>query len=108
VHTRGTERIRLHGKGASTPVTGRVIGKELINELDDRVGLIIDGIDGQVHHVTMTTTAHELLTERQAFAVDEMRYTVRINTSHTQLSAGQSNVDFSVDVLPLWRCPQPM
>jgi type IV secretory pathway VirD2 relaxase len=58
-HTRATEGIRLHGDGASTPVTGRVIGKELINELDDRVGLIIDGIDGQVHHVTMGATAME-------------------------------------------------
>lgn len=58
-HTRGTEGTRLHGEGASTPVTGRVIGKELINELDDRVGLIIDGIDGQVHHVTMGGTAME-------------------------------------------------
>ena len=58
-HTRATEGIRLHGEGAPTPVTGQVIGKELINELDDRVGLIIDGIDGQVHHVTMGGTAME-------------------------------------------------
>ena len=58
-HTRATEGIRLHGEGASTPVTGQVIGKELINELDDRVGLVIDGIDGQVHHITMGETAME-------------------------------------------------
>jgi type IV secretory pathway VirD2 relaxase len=58
-HTRATEGIRLHGEGASTPVTGQVIGKELVNELDDRVGLVIDGIDGQVHHVTMGGTAME-------------------------------------------------
>lgn len=41
------------------PVTGRVIGRELVDELGDRVGLIIDGIDGQVHHVTMGGTAME-------------------------------------------------
>jgi hypothetical protein len=58
-HTRGTAGILLHGEGASTPVIGRVIGKELIDELDDRVGLIIDGIDGQVHHVTMSGTVME-------------------------------------------------
>lgn len=58
-HTRGTAGILLHGEGASTPVTGQVIGKELINELDDRVGLVIDGIDGQVHHVTMGGAAME-------------------------------------------------
>jgi type IV secretory pathway VirD2 relaxase len=51
--TRGAESILLHGEATSVPVTGRVIGKELIDELGDRVGLIIDGIDGRVHHVTM-------------------------------------------------------
>jgi type IV secretory pathway VirD2 relaxase len=58
-HTRGTAGILLHGERASSPITGQVIGKEMINELDDRVGLIIDGIDGQVHHVTMGGTAME-------------------------------------------------
>lgn len=56
---RGAESILLHGEGASMPVTGRVIGRELVDELGDRVGLIIDGIDGQVHHVTMGGTAME-------------------------------------------------
>jgi type IV secretory pathway VirD2 relaxase len=50
---RGAESILLHGEATSVPVTGRVIGKKLIDELGDRVGLIIDGIDGRVHHVTM-------------------------------------------------------
>ena len=34
-------------------MTGRVIGKELTDELGDQVGLIIDGIDGRVHHVAL-------------------------------------------------------
>jgi type IV secretory pathway VirD2 relaxase len=50
---RGAESILLHGEATSVPVTGRVIGKELTDELGDRVGLIIDGIDGRVHHITM-------------------------------------------------------
>jgi hypothetical protein len=54
---RGSESILLHGEAASVPVTGRLIGKELTDELGDQVGLIIDGIDGRVHHVTMGATA---------------------------------------------------
>ena len=54
---RGAESILLHGETTSVPVTGRVIGKGLVDELGDRVGLIIDGIDGRVHHVTMGGTA---------------------------------------------------
>jgi type IV secretory pathway VirD2 relaxase len=50
---RGAENILLHGEATSVPVTGRVIGKELTDELGDRVGLIIDGIDGRVHHVAL-------------------------------------------------------
>ena len=54
---RGGESILLHGETISFPVTGRVIGKELTDELGDRVGLIIDGIDGRVHHVTLGEAA---------------------------------------------------
>jgi type IV secretory pathway VirD2 relaxase len=54
---RGAENILLHGEVTSVPVTGRVIGKELADELGDRVGLIIDGIDGRVHHVALNTAA---------------------------------------------------
>jgi Protein of unknown function (DUF3363) len=54
---RGAESILLHGEATSVPVTGRVIAKELTDELGDRVGLIIDGIDGRVHHVALSTAA---------------------------------------------------
>jgi hypothetical protein len=38
-------------------VIGRVIGKELTDELGDRVGVIVDGIDGRVHHVVLGEAA---------------------------------------------------
>jgi type IV secretory pathway VirD2 relaxase len=58
---RSAESILLHGDATSAPVIGRVIGKELTDELGDRVGLIIDGIDGRVHHVVLggAAMAHE-------------------------------------------------
>jgi len=35
----------------STPKAGRVIDKRLTDELGDRVGLVVDGIDGRIRHV---------------------------------------------------------
>jgi hypothetical protein len=54
---RGAESILLHGEATSVPVTGRLIGKELTDELGDRIGLIVDGIDGRVHHVALGAAA---------------------------------------------------
>ncbi len=42
--------IDTDGEG-STPKIGRVIDKRLVDELDDRMGLIVDGLDGRVRHV---------------------------------------------------------
>jgi type IV secretory pathway VirD2 relaxase len=42
----------LHGE-APPSVVGRVIGKHLIDELDDRIGLVIDGADGRMHHIAI-------------------------------------------------------
>ena len=54
---RGEERAAgsyaLHGEDMAQPVTGRVIGKRLTDELGDRVALIVDGVDGRTHHVAL-------------------------------------------------------
>jgi type IV secretory pathway VirD2 relaxase len=58
---RGEERAPasfvLRGEEAQTPITGRVIDKRLTDELGDRIGLIIDGIDGRVHHMAFGDAA---------------------------------------------------
>lgn len=54
---RSAESILLHGGTTSVPVIGRVIGKELTDELGDRIGVIVDGIDGRVHHVVLGEAA---------------------------------------------------
>lgn len=41
------------GGEASSPKVGRVIDKRLADELDDRMGLIVDGVDGRVRHVVV-------------------------------------------------------
>lgn len=52
---RGQERspneYALHGGVPEAPVVGRLIDKRLIDELGDRVGLVVDGVDGRVHHI---------------------------------------------------------
>ena len=53
-HLSGSRQTAMRLSSISAvPVTGRVIGKELTDELGDRVGLVIDGIDGRVHHVAL-------------------------------------------------------
>ncbi len=39
----------LYGEQVSSPIVGRVIGKGLTDELGERIGLIVDGVDGRVH-----------------------------------------------------------
>jgi type IV secretory pathway VirD2 relaxase len=54
---RGEERTPgsyvLHGAVMPEEVVGQVIGKRLDDELGERIGLVIDGVDGRVHHVAL-------------------------------------------------------
>jgi Protein of unknown function (DUF3363) len=54
---RGEERALgsyvLHGEQAPSPIVGRMIGKGLTDELGERLALIVDGVDGRVHHVAV-------------------------------------------------------
>jgi type IV secretory pathway VirD2 relaxase len=50
---RSPETFSLHGEADGTPIVGRVIDKQLTDELGDRIGVVIDGIDGRVHHVSL-------------------------------------------------------
>jgi type IV secretory pathway VirD2 relaxase len=50
---RSPETFNLYGDDIGTPIVGRVIDKQLTDELGDRIGVVIDGIDGRVHHVAL-------------------------------------------------------
>jgi hypothetical protein len=50
---RGPDTIDLHGNELDRPIVGRLIDKRLADELDDRIGVVIDGIDGRVHHIAL-------------------------------------------------------
>jgi type IV secretory pathway VirD2 relaxase len=50
---RSPEAFSLHGEQPGTPIVGRLIDKQLSDELGDRIGVVIDGIDGRVHHVAL-------------------------------------------------------
>jgi type IV secretory pathway VirD2 relaxase len=49
---RGVAQYVLHGAGSGERVAGRVIGKGLAgDEMGERVYLVVDGVDGRVHHM---------------------------------------------------------
>lgn len=58
---RGEERALgsyvLHGEQTPAPIVGRIIGKRLTDELGERIGLVIDGVDGRVHYVALGDAA---------------------------------------------------
>ena len=51
------DAVSVHGKGIQAPIVGRLIDKRLADELSERLGLVIDGIDGRVHHVVVADAA---------------------------------------------------
>jgi type IV secretory pathway VirD2 relaxase len=50
---RSPEAFTLHGEKVGIPIVGRLIDKQLTDELGDRIGVVIDGTDGRVHHVAL-------------------------------------------------------
>jgi type IV secretory pathway VirD2 relaxase len=49
---RDVGQFALHGEGSGQKIVGRVLAKGLAgDEMSDRVHLIVDGIDGRVHHI---------------------------------------------------------
>jgi len=54
---RSLESYSLHGDEPVAPIIGRVIDKRLTDELGERLGLVIDGVDGRVHHVALGSAA---------------------------------------------------
>jgi Protein of unknown function (DUF3363) len=49
---RGVGQFALHGEGLGEKIVGRVLAKGLAgDEMDERVYLVVDSIDGRVHHM---------------------------------------------------------
>jgi len=49
---RGVGQFALHGEGLGEKIVGRVLAKGLAgDEMGERVYLVVDGIDGRVHHL---------------------------------------------------------
>ena len=49
---RGVGQFALHGEGLGEKIVGRVLGKGLAgDEMGERVYLVVDGIDGRIHHM---------------------------------------------------------
>jgi type IV secretory pathway VirD2 relaxase len=49
---RGADQYLLHAERLGEPIIGRVLGKGLAgDEMGERIYLIVDGVDGRVHHL---------------------------------------------------------
>ncbi len=56
---RGIEQYVRHGARPDEKIAGRVLAKGLAgDEMDERVYLVIDGVDGRVHHVEFPDGSH--------------------------------------------------
>ncbi|MFZ3180642.1 MAG: DUF3363 domain-containing protein [Methylocystis silviterrae] len=53
---RALESYSLHGENVTTKITGTVIDKRT-DELGERPALVVDGVDGRVHHVGLGSEA---------------------------------------------------
>ena len=84
---RALESYSLHSEEPSTRIVGRVIDKRLTDELGERLGLVIDGVDGRVHHVAlgapaMTPLARKRRSDQSSRSPPPRRVSVRrIETS---------------------------
>ncbi len=47
----GAEALALHETVPAEPVVGRLIGRRLVDELDDRLAVMVEGLDGRLHHL---------------------------------------------------------
>ena len=54
---RAAESLVLHPNAPDAPVVGRLIGRRLVDELGDRLALIVDGVDGRTHHLPSSADA---------------------------------------------------
>ena len=50
---RGASDFVLHGEGEPTPVIGRLVARGLDDELRGSAYVVIDGVDGRVHHIRL-------------------------------------------------------
>ncbi len=50
-HVRDPASFQIHDAAPTAPVIGRVVDKQLSDELGERLTLIVDGVDGRTHHM---------------------------------------------------------
>src|SRR6185437_10204196 len=56
---RGVDQYVRHGERPSEKITGRVLAKGLAdNEMDEQGYLVVDGVDGRVHHMKFPDAPH--------------------------------------------------
>ncbi|MBX9842564.1 MAG: DUF3363 domain-containing protein [Xanthobacteraceae bacterium] len=76
---RGVSGYSLHGTNPTERIVGRVVAKGLGgDELGERIGLTIDGVDGRVHHVEVPAAKAEDIRRGSIVAVEPPPSTPRL------------------------------
>ncbi|OYW79271.1 MAG: type VI secretion protein, partial [Asticcacaulis sp. 32-58-5] len=52
---RSTDAFSLQTSEAQNPITGRLLARGLDDELKDTAFIVVDGVDGRIHHVALPT-----------------------------------------------------
>ena len=70
VRDRDLSRMTLHGETVEHPVVGRVPSKGLgRDEMGDRVQLVIDGVDGRIHHIELDAARAEDIRRKEIIEI---------------------------------------
>jgi type IV secretory pathway VirD2 relaxase len=76
---RGVSGYSLHGTNPTERIVGRVVAKGLGgDEMRDRIGLTIDGVDGRVHHIEVPAAKAEDIRRGSIVAVEPPPSTPRL------------------------------
>jgi len=90
---RGIEQYVRHGVRPGEKIAGRILAKGLAgDEMDERVYLVIDGVDGRVHHVEFPDGSHLKDTGRDTIVeVIPATYGPRAADRNIALNSGEND-----------------
>lgn len=79
VRDRDLSRMTLHGETVEQRVVGRVLSKGLgSDEMGDRVQLVIDGVDGRIHHIELDAARAEDIRRKEIIEIIPARIQPRV------------------------------
>ena len=54
------EALELHDRAPGQPITGRLLGRRLADDLGDQLAVVVEGLDGRLHHLVVAGKVEEI------------------------------------------------